>query len=110
MKFERGNVLATSRFRNMHACKPILMLRLKLSYTAGLVPFPVQVCYAATKHGVVGFSRSMLMKAHTDSVRINCICPSFVNSKMLTEKLASVEEAMQQFVLSAGPLECVWVF
>ena len=39
--------------------------------------------YCASKHGVVGFSRSMTSCADSISVRVNCLCPEFVNTRMV---------------------------
>ncbi len=43
--------------------------------------------YCASKHGVVGVTRSMTVCAHTDAVRVNCICPEFVNTRMVTKSI-----------------------
>ena len=44
---------------------------------AGLMPLPVAPVYAATKAGVVNFSRSLEHVAKTHGVRVNCLCPGF---------------------------------
>lgn len=60
--------------------------------------------YCASKHGVVGFSRSMTACAYTDSVRVNCICPEFVNTRMVTDVLP-VGNEMTALVKEKGLLE-----
>lgn len=52
---------------------------------------PFAPSYSASKHGVVGFSRSMTECAHSDSVRINCICPEYVNTNMVRGALDILE-------------------
>ena len=49
----------------------------------GVVPVPTDPVYAASKHGIVGFTRSMVFHAATDSVRVNCICPAFVRTRLI---------------------------
>ncbi|XP_061440501.1 15-hydroxyprostaglandin dehydrogenase [NAD(+)] [Rhineura floridana] len=52
---------------------------------AGLMPAAFQPVYCASKHGVVGFTRSVAMVAAIANygVRINTICPAFVNTSIL---------------------------
>ncbi|MEJ2100563.1 MAG: SDR family NAD(P)-dependent oxidoreductase [Desulfobacterales bacterium] len=47
---------------------------------AGLLPFPIQVPYCATKFGVVGFSKSLRIEAAALGVRISVVCPGFVRT------------------------------
>ena len=47
---------------------------------AGLLPFPTQVPYCATKFGVVGFSKSLRIEAAALGVRISVVCPGFVRT------------------------------
>lgn len=63
--------------------------------------------YCASKHGVVGFSRSMSECARTDSVQVNCLCPEFVNTRMVTQGLlgGDVDEDTKTVVTNIGLLE-----
>ncbi len=63
--------------------------------------------YCASKHGVVGFTRSMTACAHTDAVRVNCICPEFVNTRMVTGTLDEVGEEMRALIIEKGLIQCV---
>ncbi len=53
----------------------------------GVVPMIDSPGYCASKHGVVGFTRSMTACANIDAVRVNCICPEFVNTRMVTKSI-----------------------
>ncbi|XP_028400418.1 15-hydroxyprostaglandin dehydrogenase [NAD(+)]-like [Dendronephthya gigantea] len=39
--------------------------------------------YGASKHGVVGYTRAFAKNAIMSGVRLNCICPSFVDTDMM---------------------------
>ncbi|MDP6977577.1 MAG: SDR family oxidoreductase [Myxococcota bacterium] len=49
------------------------------------VPLPPQAVYAATKAGVVHFTRSCVPLAESHGVRVNCICPGLVDTPMILE-------------------------
>lgn len=69
----------------------------------GMLAMPFSPVYAATKHGVLGFSRSLGMLSSTEGLRVNCICPSFTETKLVMENM----EASPMFdavVRSQGPL------
>lgn len=78
---------------------------INVSSFGGIVPMPKNPAYSASKHGVVGFTRSMTGCARKDSVRVNCICPEFVNTRMVTEGLASVGGDVMALVEEIGLLE-----
>ena len=61
--------------------------------------------YCASKHGVVGFSRSLTECASTDSVRVNCICPEFVNTRMVVGMTEVLDEETAAFVTNIGLLQ-----
>jgi NAD(P)-dependent dehydrogenase (short-subunit alcohol dehydrogenase family) len=50
---------------------------------AGLMPNPVNVAYAATKHAVVGLSLSLRAEAANLGVRVSVICPGVIRTPIL---------------------------
>lgn len=50
--------------------------------TAGLVPVPLQAHYCATKHAVVGLSRTLALEAAAHGIAVTTFCPAFVESGM----------------------------
>jgi 3-oxoacyl-[acyl-carrier protein] reductase len=42
--------------------------------------------YAASKHGVLGFSRSLMLEVRKDGVRVVAICPGSVATGMLRDQ------------------------
>ncbi|MEO8538919.1 MAG: SDR family NAD(P)-dependent oxidoreductase [bacterium] len=49
----------------------------------GLLPMPNSPVYAAAKAGVVNFSRSLGYLAAEANIRVNAICPSFVDTPLV---------------------------
>jgi NAD(P)-dependent dehydrogenase (short-subunit alcohol dehydrogenase family) len=72
-----------------------------LSSAAGLIGQPDNSPYAASKHGVVGITKTASIEYATKNIRINCICPTAIETPMIMEgrrKLAYNEEAKQQAI------------
>jgi len=51
---------------------------------AGLIAYTPDPIYAAAKHGVVGFTRSLQYLLQEANIRVNCVCPGVVNTPMVT--------------------------
>ncbi|KAK9491186.1 hypothetical protein V1508DRAFT_422597 [Lipomyces doorenjongii] len=51
---------------------------------ASLYPIPQQTLYGTSKHGVLGLFRSLRSTAFTNGVRVNLICPYFVDTAIIT--------------------------
>ncbi|KAM6073453.1 15-hydroxyprostaglandin dehydrogenase [NAD(+)] isoform 1-T1 [Theristicus caerulescens] len=70
---------------------------INISSLAGLMPAAFQPVYCATKHGVIGFTRSIALAASMENygVRLNTICPGFVNTPILQS--IDKEENMGQY-------------
>ena len=60
--------------------------------------------YSASKHGVVGFTRSLQGCSVSDGVRVNCICPEFVDTQLVNESLGFLDEESKEFILKTGLL------
>ena len=71
------------------------------SSLAGIAP-ALDVYYSAAKHALIGLTRSFAMRLHQDGVRVNAICPGFVD----TRAIATVREALTTHWLAlADPAE-----
>lgn len=53
---------------------------------------PYIAAYTASKHAVLGFSRSVAAEVKTRGVTVNCVCPGYVNTEMTTESISRVSE------------------
>lgn len=65
----------------------------------GLLPMPGSPVYAAAKAGVVNFSRSLGYLAAEANIRVNAICPSFVDTPLVRR---GGEELMQEMSKMVG--------
>lgn len=63
---------------------------INMSSIGGLCFIPAANCaYNATKHGIVGFTRSFAQVTINVGVRLNCICPSVIETDMIKETVES---------------------
>jgi NAD(P)-dependent dehydrogenase (short-subunit alcohol dehydrogenase family) len=53
----------------------------------GLLPGPLYAAYAATKHGVVGLSRSLRAEGRALGIRVTAVCPGFIRTRILENAL-----------------------
>jgi NAD(P)-dependent dehydrogenase (short-subunit alcohol dehydrogenase family) len=49
---------------------------------AGLTPFENDAVYAASKAGVVNFTRSLVFLQQEANIRVNCVCPGLVETNI----------------------------
>ncbi|MCB9558763.1 MAG: SDR family oxidoreductase [Deltaproteobacteria bacterium] len=55
---------------------------INLGSVAGLVPLPAEVPYSASKHAVVGMSRSLALESRRYGVRVTTVCPGKIETPM----------------------------
>lgn len=51
---------------------------------AGLIGSPDIAAYSASKHAVIGLTKSAALECTSTGVRVNCICPGMIDSRMLS--------------------------
>ena len=54
-----------------------------LASTAGLVGVPYNAPYCASKHGVIGLTRSLALEFANAGVRVNAVCPTGTKTPMI---------------------------
>jgi NAD(P)-dependent dehydrogenase (short-subunit alcohol dehydrogenase family) len=57
---------------------------------AGLTAVPQDPVYALSKHGVIGFVRSVAPQLAVKGIRINAICPGFTDTPIVSKELRDV--------------------
>ena len=58
----------------------------------GIVGGRIRAAYTASKGGVVNLTRSMALDYALHKIRVNCVCPGFVNTPLLKNILKTPEE------------------
>jgi len=76
-----------------------------LASIAGLKGSPTLSAYSATKHAVVGFSRSLALEVDGDGIRVTALCPGLVDTPMTD--WAKDEVAAEAMVSTADCVQAV---
>lgn len=74
-----------------------------MASSAGLVGFPLNAVYSATKHGVLGLTKSAAGEYARDRIRVNAVCPGYVDTPMV-KQLEMVRPGMVNTTLQAVPM------
>src|SRR6266511_4477034 len=68
------------------------------SSLGGLVGLPSRAAYHASKHGVIGLTRSAALEYAPRGVRINAVCPGTIDTPMVSDMLAKQADAMKEIM------------
>ena len=96
-----GTRLAVQRLRELGAKGTIQLV----ASAAALFPLPQAEVYAAAKAGVAAFARSAAHLEGAAGIRVTCLCPSFVESTGIMDRMRSEDPARFAWAMaSAGAL------
>ncbi|MEA2168245.1 MAG: hypothetical protein QOF76_1545 [Solirubrobacteraceae bacterium] len=94
-----------------------------MSSAAGLIGWAGAVGYVAAKHGVVGLSKAAAMDYAPQGIRVNALCPSYIDTPLVTdmfENLLGGDQAAKDAAIAVHPYgrfgtssevaaACVWL-
>jgi NAD(P)-dependent dehydrogenase (short-subunit alcohol dehydrogenase family) len=70
----------------------------------GQVGFENAAAYTAAKHGVLGLTKTAAMEYAEDGVRVNAVCPGFVETPMLEAAGITTDEEMRAGIEALHPI------
>ena len=68
------------------------------SSLGGLVGLPERAAYHASKHGVIGLTKSAAVEYAPRGIRINAVCPGVIDTPMVSDMLKGQAEAMAEIM------------
>jgi NAD(P)-dependent dehydrogenase (short-subunit alcohol dehydrogenase family) len=111
-----GTLLVTSvasgimRSQEPHAIDPASPVRgvsrgtiVNMGSAASYVASPDIVQYTASKHAVLGLSKNAALDNVKHNIRVNCVCPTWVDTPMVQRGLETIE-GLEKFIKSVVPM------
>ena len=73
------------------------------SSTSGLVGGQRESAYVASKHGVIGLTKSAALEYAMDGIRVNAVCPGWIRTPMV-ESIVSTSPEREALAISKEPV------
>ena len=76
-----------------------------MSSILGKVGFANSAGYVAAKHGIIGLTQTAALEYAHEGIRVNAICPGFVNTPLLTKGGVNDNEKVKQQITDLHPMK-----
>jgi 3-hydroxybutyrate dehydrogenase len=106
----------TSAFHTTRAAVPIMKAQgrgriVNLASAHGLVASPFKSAYVASKHGVLGLTKTVALENARSGITVNAICPGYVKTPLVMAQIADQAKArgipedrvMAEVILASQP-------
>jgi NAD(P)-dependent dehydrogenase (short-subunit alcohol dehydrogenase family) len=121
-------IVEVNLFGTYHCCRtvvPHLLKRKKgkiinLGSDSSFIGYPLFSAYAASKHGVLGLTKSLAEELKQQNIQVNGVCPAFVDtdltpkafrdSSIPTEQIAEIVSFLASPAMTSITGECLKVF
>lgn len=81
---------------------------INISSVVGHAGYPLQSAYAASKHALLGFTKSLASEYYRDQIRVHAICPGGVFTDMV--KVARPDLSAEGMITPQEISEIIWFF
>jgi NAD(P)-dependent dehydrogenase (short-subunit alcohol dehydrogenase family) len=78
---------------------------INMSSILGKVGFANSSHYVASKHGIIGITQSAALEYAGEGIRINVICPGFVETPLLANAGISENSDLQKYIIGLHPMK-----
>jgi NAD(P)-dependent dehydrogenase (short-subunit alcohol dehydrogenase family) len=75
-----------------------------MSSITGKVGYAKSAHYVASKHGILGITQTAALEYATEGIRINAICPGFINTPLLDKLELTKNDAVKKHLCEMHPM------